>query len=268
MKIKKTIALVLMLAVAAFSCSLAASATAETAEVYVTIANGEVVLAQEAVAVTDIDADGALTINDALYCAHEAKFEGGAAAGYGSAMSDWGLSLTKLWGVENGGSYGYYVNNTSAMGLADPVNNGDYINAFVYSDLTTWSDTYCYFDVNTVSANAGEAVTLKLLAAGYDANWNPVETPVAGASITINGVDTGVVTDDAGQAVVTLNESGVISAVSSSQVLVPPVCVAAVEGAQTSSPSVPSYIWIAAAAAVAVIIAVPTAIVAAKKKNK
>ena len=30
------------------------------------------------------DSDGTITINDALYLAHEAEFEGGAAAGYGA----------------------------------------------------------------------------------------------------------------------------------------------------------------------------------------
>jgi len=264
MKLKRTLALVLMLTAMVFACSFAASA-AETTEVYVTIANGEVVLAQEPVAVTDIDSDGALTINDALYCAHEAKFEGGAAAGYGSADSEWGLSLTKLWGVENGGSYGYYVNNASAMGLTDPVKNGDYINAFVYTDLTTWSDAYCYFDVNTLSVKAGETATLKLVAAGYDEEWNPITVPVAGASITINGVDTGVVTDENGEAVVTVKEAGVISAVSDQQILVPPVCVAAAESA-----GLPSYVWYAAGAAVVVIaaaVAIPVAVVKSKKNK-
>lgn len=48
----------------------------------------------------------------------------------------------KLWGTENGGSYGYYVNNVSTWSLTDPVDEGDYVNAFVYTDLTTWFDTY------------------------------------------------------------------------------------------------------------------------------
>ncbi|MBP5657968.1 MAG: hypothetical protein J6X52_05545, partial [Clostridia bacterium] len=106
---KRTLALIVaVLIVAVFASVLCA---AKDPVVYVTIANGELVLAREAVTLTDADNDGALTINDALYLAHEAKFEGGAAAGYASSTGDYGLSLTKLWGVENGGSYGYFVND-------------------------------------------------------------------------------------------------------------------------------------------------------------
>ena len=56
-------------------------------------------LAMEKITVADNDGDGALTINDALYAAHEKAFTGGAAAGYASVQSDWGLSLSKLWGI-------------------------------------------------------------------------------------------------------------------------------------------------------------------------
>ena len=90
-------------------CGITAFA-AETpqAEVYVTIADGsgQLVLAQEAISVTDTDNDGVLTINDALYAAHEAKYDGGAAAGYASSVGQYGLAMDKLWGTENGGSYG------------------------------------------------------------------------------------------------------------------------------------------------------------------
>lgn len=207
---------------------------AEDTTVYVTIVNGAVVLTQKAVTVTDVDADGALTINDALYCAHETNYEGGAAAGYGSAMSDWGLSLTKLWGIENGGSYGYYLNNGYAMGLADAVKNGDYINAFVYQDTTAWSDTYCYFNVNTVDADTDTELTLS--AFGYDAEGNAVVLPVAGAVITLNGEKTALVTDENGKATVKAAAKDVISAVSDTQNLVAPVCVAVAKAAADETP--------------------------------
>ena len=208
----------------------AASEPAATeATVLVTIAdeNGKLALTMEAVTVTDIDADGVLTINDALYCAHEDYYEGGAAAGYASAMSEYGLSLAKLWGAENGASYGYYVNDVAAWGLSDPIAEGDRINAFVYTDLTAWSDTYCYFDVAEADAKAGDTITLTLSSAGYDADWNPITLPVAGATITVNGEKTDAVTDENGKATVTLSGEGtlIISAVSDTQTLVPPVCV-------------------------------------------
>ncbi len=195
--------------------------------VYVTICDGDVKLAQTAVKVADIDEDGALTINDALYLAHEAEFKGGAAAGYGSANSTWGLSLTKLWGVENGGSYGYYVNNVSAMGLADPIKNGDYINAFVYTDTVGFSDKYTFFDVYTVEDYNGKDVTLTLSGAGYDANWNPVTVQIADATVTVDGKKTTYKTDANGKVTLKVDKKGshVISAVSDTETLVPAVCV-------------------------------------------
>ena len=69
---------------------------------YVSISDkdGKLVLVLEKIDLSDADGDGTITINDALYLAHEAEFEGGAAAGYASEQSDYGLSLTKLWGCE------------------------------------------------------------------------------------------------------------------------------------------------------------------------
>ena len=227
--IAKTLALMLMLS--SFSITAFAEET-KTAEVYVTISdeNGKLALTQEKITVTDIDGDDLLTINDALYVAHEEKYEGGAKAGYESAMSSYGLSLNKLWGIQNGGSYGYCVNNKSAWSLQDEVKEGDYVNAYVYTDLTTWSDTYCYFTMNTISAKEGTEIELILSAAGYDSNYNPITVPVENATITINGEMTDYKTDKDGKVNITINKEGsyVISAVSDTQTLVPPVCKATV----------------------------------------
>ena len=146
-------ALVLVLTLTAALFTVAASADGVT--VYVTVSNGTLMLTSRAVSVTDVDGDGALTINDALVLAHDAAYEGGSAAGYASATGTYGLAITKLWGVENGGSYGYYVNDKSAMGLTDKVSDGDRINAFVYTDTVGFSDVYCYFDNSAVTAAAG-----------------------------------------------------------------------------------------------------------------
>ncbi len=205
---------------------------ADSETVYVSIADdkGALVLPYQPVTVTDIDGDGALTINDTLYAAHMTYYDGGS-DGYGSAQSDWGLSLTKLWGIENGGSYGYYVNNASAMSLADPVSAGSYVAAFVYTDTTAFSDTYCYFDAQQATdATVGGSVTLTLSAAGFDENYAPITSPVANAEITIDGNGTGIYTDANGVAVVPFSAAGVytISAHSDSQTLVPPVCLVSV----------------------------------------
>ena len=157
---RKILALLLVLALAFSLIPMTLADDAPlTADVFVTISNaGELVLVREAVSVTDADGDGALTINDALIAAHDAKFEGGAEAGYASAQSDWGLSLTKLWGVENGGSYGYYVNDQMFMGLADPIATDDSIYAFVYKDTEGFSDAYAYFSDAAVEIAAGSDI--------------------------------------------------------------------------------------------------------------
>ncbi len=214
-----------LLAVPAFAAEPAADAN-----LYVTIANkGFLVVTQEIITVKDINEDGALTVDEALFAAHEAKYNGGSAAGYGSEKTQYGVSVTMLWG-DTSGSFGCYLNNQPVLSLADKVKNGDYINAFVYSDLDSWSDQYCFFDKNTFSAERGEKIALTLFGAGYDAEWNPVTLPVEGATITLNGEKTEYKTDSEGRAEITFNKEGthVIGAVSERATLVPPVSVALV----------------------------------------
>lgn len=229
---KKALTALLVSALVAGAIGITASAEAASADIYVTISDGEgkLVLVQEKIAATDLDEDGVITIDEALYAAHEAKYEGGAEAGYASSDSDYGRMLNKLWGVDNGGSYGYCVNNASAMSLGDEVKSGDYINAYVYTDLVTWSDTYCYFDVNTVSAEAGEEVTLRVYGNGYDESYNPTTFAIEGVTIMINGEASEYVTDSEGYATFTVSEAGtyVISATFDKMTLVPPACVVTV----------------------------------------
>ncbi|MBO4281558.1 MAG: hypothetical protein J5872_06965, partial [Lachnospiraceae bacterium] len=157
-------------------------AMADDTEVYVSIAdqNGEAVLVQKPVTVTDVDNDGTLTVGDALVCAHEAYYEGGAEKGIKTSIGNYGLQLDLLWGYDNGTGYGYLVNNAFSMGLGDPVKNGDYVYAYIYTDLVTWSDTYCFFDKNTISAKAGDEISLVLSAAGYAADYSQLNSPVEG----------------------------------------------------------------------------------------
>ena len=190
--------------------------SADGAKITVSIANGTLVLTEAAVDVTDIDGDGALTINDALIAAHTAYYTDGA-DGYAAAKGDYGLAITKLWGVENGGSYGYYVNNAASMGLSDPVKDGDRLYAFIYTDTTAFSDMYTFFDKAAADVSENGTLELVLSGAGYDENWNPVTLPVEGAVITVNGEKTAFVTDKAGKYTVT--------AVSDDKALVPAVCI-------------------------------------------
>lgn len=241
MKFKKTVVLMLLAVLLIGVCGLAVSAATESGEVYVTVsdASGRLVLALEPVPVSDADGDGAVTVNDALLLAHEKSYPGGAEQGYASTEGPYGLMLTKLWGVENGGSYGYYCNDAAAMSLADPVKPGDRITAYVYTDLETWSDTYCFFDRSFVSAEINGEVTLQLMAAGFDAEFNPITVPVEGAVILLNGEKTSYRTDAQGKVTLRMKDGGsvLISAASDTQTLVPPACVATV----TSQSSVRGY---------------------------
>lgn len=235
-----------VLAAALISCSaVSVCASAEDAvNVTVTISDGSAapVLIQQKVNVTDIDNDGKLTVNDALYIAHEENYNGGAAAGYASKTGQYGLSLTKLWGKENNEAFGYYVDNVASMGLADPVSEGNSIYAFVYTDTTGFSDAYSWFDKNNSESKQGDELELTLSRAAFDSAWNPITLPVEGAAITINGNATEFKTDANGKVTVKLDNAGrnLISAKSDTLTLVPPVCVVNAEASAAETTTAPA----------------------------
>lgn len=233
MKMKRFFAMVLisLLTISALGLTAFAEET-QKADMYVTIANkGELVVAQEKVTVTDIDGDNVLTVNDALYAAHEAKYDGGAAAGYGYyTHQDYGLSLGKLWN-DNSGNFGYYVNSTMCMGLATPVAENDQITAYIYKDTTNWSDMGSRFDKNIVETKAGTQFTLTLSTVDWAGS-----APIEDAIITIDGVATEYKTDAQGKVTIAIDEAGtyVISAISEQQTLVPPACKVTVSSVETN----------------------------------
>jgi len=218
----------LMVFLMMFSCAALAD---ESVNVYVSITDdiGVLQMAYEAVNATDIDADGIITIGDALAAAHIAKHENGADA-FGMAKTEFGLSMTKLWGAENGGAYGYCLNDASAMSLLDPVAEGDHVKAYVYTDLAMWSDTYSYFAAPAAEVKTGEELELLLNASGYDANFAPVTFAVEGARLAVNGQGVDITTDAEGKAVISFVNPGtyVLSAFSGTMTLVAPVCVVTV----------------------------------------
>ncbi len=251
-------------------CQGAVPVLAEDADtkVFVTISDdqGALVLTHKEVTVTDQDKDGSLTIYDALYCAHEQNYTGGAQAGFATEDTQWGVSLMKLWGVENGGSYGYYLNNTSAMSLTDPVKNGDAVKAYAYTDTTTFSDMFCYFDGDIFTGEAGDEVTLMLNGVSFDpTTFAPVVAPIAGAKILVDGQDSGVVTDAQGKCTVTITKNCVISATSETATLVPPVCVAEVEVESAPKQDNTVVLYVALAAGV-IVVGIVVFVVIEKKK--
>ncbi len=206
---------------------------ADSTNVTVTIANaGSLVLINKTVKVTDIDSDKAITVNDVLYCTHEQYYDGGAEKGYKAGETQWGLSLQKLWGVENGGSYGYYVNDKAAWSLTDTVKADDSVYAFVYSDLKEWKDQYVYFDKKTADVDAYSEIelTLSTVTFEYDAQGTSTAkaVPVEGAEILLNGKGTGVKTDAQGKASITVTKTGeslISASAPKDMVITPPACV-------------------------------------------
>ena len=219
------------------------AAAASSATVYVTVSvAGEIptgksgkLMAQVPVTVTDRNKNEVPDIDDALFALHETYYDGGAEAGYASEEGAYGLSLTKLWG-DLGPAFGYWLNNTSAWSLTDPVASGDHLSVYVYQDQDTWSDSYTKFDAFRKTVPVGESLTLVLESAGYDASYNMVWSPLEGASLCALENDTGVLatTDAAGRAKLTFSEVGTyyISASHEDRTIVPPVCVVTVTASE------------------------------------
>ncbi|MBQ3489627.1 MAG: hypothetical protein IJA86_03450 [Clostridia bacterium] len=229
----------------------------ESNDVYVSISDesGALVLAYAPVSLIDEDGDGNLTVNDALIAAHKAHYKNGA-EGFASEETPYGCSITKLWGFAGGSGYGYCVNDSSAMSCYDPVQVGDHIKAFIYTDTESFSDVYCFFDQTSVSAKINDTVILTLYANTYDENWNTVKLPLAGAEILVNGKDSGIVTDANGKAEISVKMWGdiTVSAKSDSKVLVAPVCIVCVDAGEMLLAMTVLTIAVIAAIAAAVVI--------------
>ena len=151
----------------------------------------------------EIPAEGT-TVGEVIKAVHANWFADGE-AGFVTAKTEWGDSITKLWGIENGGSYGYYINGAMSMGLTDPVKAGDRVDIMVYKDAKTFSDVYILVDAEA----AADKVSVTVQYMGFDANWNAKLTPLKGAKVCYinskgNLVDSGVTTGEDGTATITL----------------------------------------------------------------
>ena len=129
--------------------------------------------------------------------------------GYASALGDFGLYITKLWGDESG-LFGYQVNHgtESVMGLTHTVSDGDFIDVYIMESAYPDSEAYTFFDASTKTVSVGEPFSVTLKQAGYDENFNMVFSPCADAIITIDGIATDMVTDENGQVALCFETSG------------------------------------------------------------
>lgn len=214
------------------------ASAAEDITVNVTISKaGTVEVPAQPVHVEDKDGDGKYTIDEALFAAHEAYYEGGAAAGYESGMSDYGLSLKKLWG-DTSGAFGYYADDQFAMGLTDEVKDGGCLTAFVFQDTAKYGDKFCYFDKKEITdAKQGDTVKLKLNVIHFDANYAPQVDPAADATITIDGEKTAYKTDANGEVDFKFERAGdmILGAVSDTEIFVPTILRATVAAEETTA---------------------------------
>lgn len=191
---KKIISILVVTVMLAAAFSVSAFA-ADGVNVTVTISdgNGNIAVCLEEMTVGDTDGDSKITVNDVLATADPEGFE--------SYVTDWGLSIKKLCGVENGGSYGFYVNHQMAMSLADEIKDGDYVGAFVYVDAKGLSDAYSFIEKaeGIAMADAPEGTELfRAQYVGWDENWQPVTLPIVGADVYVDGEKTDAVTDETG----------------------------------------------------------------------
>ncbi|MBO4468448.1 MAG: hypothetical protein J5766_04025 [Clostridia bacterium] len=230
---KKIIGLLLAIMIVAGCFSICAVAEAATTDVFVTFSDnsGKIILSQEKITVTDKNGDGKFDLDEAFFAMHEAKYEGGAAAGYATGTSQYGLYITKLWG-DTSGNFSYYVNNKMAMGLTDEIKAGDYLNAFIFQvyefnpeTYETTSDSYSFFDKFNATVTEGDKLTVTLKAVVFDADYAPINVNVAEAIITIDGVETTLKTDENGKVTIPMDKVGeyLISAKKVDDILVPPV---------------------------------------------
>ncbi|MCQ2405700.1 MAG: S-layer homology domain-containing protein [Oscillospiraceae bacterium] len=230
---------------------------AEDAEISITLANGGEIINDRngnaivcaPVTVSDRNADGILSIDEALYAVHEAYYEGGAEAGYASSVGKLGLSLDKLWG-NTSYNFGYYVNDEMAWSLADPVKEGNYLAAFITESSYPDNEGYSWFTEKELTGAAGSSVEIELKTiVGYDESWNSVAGPCEGATITINGKEQDAVTDENGKATIILPSTGelLISASKTKTVndksvtaIIAPVCIATSTAPSNAKVTVPS----------------------------
>ena len=144
-------------------------------------------------------------IDDALKAVHDQCFNGGAEAGYASSMTDWGLSIDKLWG-DTTMNFGYYVNGKMAWNAEEPITDGDMIDAFI---MTTAWEPYAAFEKPAYKATAFKPLEVTL----QEGDWSSDElvmVPSEKASVFVYGDNSvsAATTDANGKATLTFKKQG------------------------------------------------------------
>jgi len=204
----------------------------QTVNVFISIADtGNLVLNNEPLAVEDSDGDGSVTVDEVLMAAHASFYKGGIKGYATEDLGKYGQCISRLWGVDNGGFYGFHVNNNLDFSgeeqLSDPVLPGDYVYAFSFQDLETWSDIFSYITGEIQTAEDGTSCySGVLMTLERDEFQKQLRLPLSGAEIVVNRDKTGIFTDEDGCFSVPLSVSGSyeLCAEAADLTLIPPVC--------------------------------------------
>ena len=184
-------------------------AAAEPVDVTVTVSNkGTLALVNGTVTVTDSNGDGILTYHEALEAAHAAYCPDG----YTATESEWGISVSKIWGVEtynslyfrNGEKLANHVGNTETSTVAE----SDSLLVSINKDDTYYSDRYSSFNLTEKTVVAGVPFKLTLKA---ELTGGSTIVPNATIGIWKDGVFTpieGMATGEDGNVTLTFDEVG------------------------------------------------------------
>ena len=82
--------------------------------------------------------------------------------------------------AKNGSGVSYYKNGASVYSLDVAVEEGNVVDAFYYQDVTGYSDAYTTFGNVTLD---GGYLSGEITMAGYDSNWNIVQSPLANVEL-------------------------------------------------------------------------------------
>ncbi len=218
MKTKKLLSLLLSITMLLSLLSVPAASAQEesTVTAYLSVSrHGAFVTTNEgsplALSPVTLTGQESYTFDDLFVTAHDLYFDGSADKGYLSADIGYGSpSIVKFWGEETQ-NVGYQINGgiNFAMGLSQPVTDGDIVDVTLYQSLSSDTEYYAKFDAYEKSVSVNDPVTLCLTAGTeYDASWNYVFTPISDAIMTVNGVATDILTDANGNATLTFRHPG------------------------------------------------------------
>lgn len=179
-------------------------------DVYIAISKyGEIIKDKngEEIAYLTVSLNGkeSYNLNDVFKVTHDTYYNG--ENGYAASTNE--TYVTKFWG-DDSGKFGYQVNGASetVMGLTHEVKNDDYIDVCIYQNAYPDTESYTKFDKVNFEVYKNQDLEITLSVAEYDDDWNMIFSACEGATITINGEEQEITTDENGKATLSFSEVG------------------------------------------------------------